>query len=351
MRSTYGATLLRGLLLAGLLVVRVSTAPAQVADSSFVQTFTDTLNLRLLWVSKGFDLRARHTQQPGTLLYLPRYRPRIGIGGFLWNVGFNLLLPLALPGDTDNRRVKRFDFQGSLFARRWLINGAFHRYQGFFIRPTGVLAPTDTDQFYEQLVTKKIQASITYLPGGNQVSLRSPYNQGVRQRKSSGSLLLSGSGTYLTLRDSADVTGQGGMTRADAPLSQVRIYALSTKIGYTANLIHNAWFVHLFAATGLDWQQIYYRQTGNNNAFLVEPNLDLRCGLGYDSGRAYAGVYGAVDYNQFQAGDWQFQGTSGQLRIFFGIRFAEPSWLRRRKPQFLEDLQNSPNIPLPPIFG
>ncbi len=332
-------------------LLRVNTTTAQVADSSFVQTYPDTLNLRLLWVSKGFDLRVRHARHEGRLLYLPRYRPRIGIGGFVWNIGFNLLLPLPVALATDDRPLRRFNFQGSLFARRWLIDGAFHRYRGFRVLQTGIPDTEDADVFLENLLTKKIQLSITYLPGGNRVSLRAPYNQGDRQQKTTGSLLLSGSGTYFTVRDPTDVIALRPSELANSTLPQVQVYIFSSKIGYTANLIYKSMFLHLFAATGLDWQQTYYQQSGKNNAFSVEPNFDIRSGLGYDGGRFYGGLYGLLDYNQFRAGEWRFQGTSGQLRVFFGIRFAEPRWLHRRKPKFLEDLQNSPSIPLPPIFG
>lgn len=329
------------------------SSPAQDAtpDSLFVHDFKDTINVRLQWVYKGFNLRAIHRQQPGAWTYRPRYRPRVGLGGFLWNVGFNLLLPLPLNRASEDQRLRRFDFQGSLFARRWLLDGAFHRYRGFFVQRTGVPAPANAEVFRDELVTKKIQFSLTYLPGGNRVSLRAPFNQGNRQRKAAGSVLLSASGTYLTVRDPTDVIAVRPPELTEALLSRVRVYALSTKVGYTANLVYRSWFAHLFAMTGLDWQQTYYLRSGAQNAFTVEPNFDLRAGGGYDGGRWYGGIYGAFDYNQFRAGDWQFQGLSGQLRLFFGIRFGEPKWLQRRKPQFLEDLQNSPSIPLPPIFG
>ena len=96
----------------------------------------------------------------------------------------------------------------------------------------------------------------------------------------------------------------------------MRVYALSSKVGYTANLIYRSWFVHLLAMTGLDWQQMYYVQGETQAAFAVEPTYDLRAGVGYDNGRWYAGAYGTLDYNQYQTGDWQFQATSGQLAVF-----------------------------------
>lgn len=332
------------------LLLRVGIASGQSVDSSFVQTFPQSLNIRLLYAMKGSDLRARHPQQEGTLLYLPRYHPRVGVGGFLWNVGFSLLLPLPLPQLRQDQRIKRFDFQSSVFATRWLVDGIFQRYRGFDLRRAGVPPSLEMNDFYPNLVTKKMSVSITYLPGGDRISLRTPFNQGVRQRKTAGSLLLSGSGTYLTVRDPAEVVPIT-LGSDQLPLERVRVYALSSKVGYTANLIYRSWFVHLLAMTGLDWQQAYYVQGETQSAFAVEPAFDLRSGVGYDNGRWYTGVYGTLDYNQYQAGDWQFQATSGQLRFFFGIRWAEPRWLQRRKPKFLEDWQNSPSIPLPPIFG
>ena len=348
--SKLGFAVPHWLWLALVLLLRVNLAPGQSVDSAFVQTFPQKLNLRLLWVTKGSNLRVRHSQQEGTLLYLPRFNPRVGVGGFLWNIGFNLLLPLPLPRIGQDKRIRRFDFQGSIFASRWLVDGIFQRYRGFTVRRVGVLPSLELNEFQPELVTKKMSVSITYLPGGDRISLRTPYNQGVRQRKTSGSLLLSGSGTYLTVRDPAVVVPLP-LRLDQLPLERVRVYALSSKVGYTTNLVYRSWFVHLLAMTGLDWQQVYYEQSGTQRAFAVEPAFDLRAGLGYDNGRWYIGGYGTLDYNQYQAGDWQFQATSGQFRIFLGLRFTEPGWLQRRKPKFLEDWQNSPSIPLPPIFG
>ena len=341
----------RRLLIIGVaLLLPVSRAVGQSVDSSYVQKFPRTLNLRLIYAIKGSDLRVRHPQQEGRLLYLPRYHPRVGVGGFLWNVGFSLLLPLPFPQLRQDQRIKRFDFQSSVFATRWLVDGIFQRYRGFDLRRAGVPPSLETNEFRPELVTKKMSVSITYLPGGDRVSLRAPFNQGVRQRKSAGSLLLSGSGTYLTVRDPAAVVPAIGLPD-ELALERVRVYALSSKVGYTANLVYRSWFVHLLAMTGLDWQQTYYVQGETQSGFAVEPAFDLRSGLGYDNGRWYAGMYGTFDYNQYQAGEWQFQAASAQLRFFFGIRLAEPRWLQRLKPKFLEDWQNSPSIPLPPIFG
>ena len=205
--------------------------------------------------------------------------------------------------------------------------------------------------FRGQLTTHKAQLSVTYLPGGRRLSLRAPYNQGDRQERATGSLLLSANFTYLSVRDPADVIALRSPLLTEDPLRQVQVYAFSGKLGYAANLVYRGWFAHLFAMTGLDWQRTYYQQSEEQNKFSIEPNFDARVGLGRDQGAWYAGIYGALDYNQFRAGGWQFQGLSGQVRLFVGIRFAEPQWLRRRKPRFLKDLQNSPNIPLPPIFG
>ncbi len=341
--------LIGGLVLVVVLLFRGGFVHGQSVDSSFIQTFPRQVNLRLLYVTKGGDLRVRHPQQQGRLLYLPRYQPRVGVGGFLWNVGFNLLLPLPLSWLGQDQRVRRFDFQTSVFATRWLVDGIFQRYRGFTLRRAGVPPSLEMDEFRPELVTKKMSVSITYLPGGDRVSLRTPYNQGVRQRKSAGSLLLSGSGTYLTVRDPAVVVPAVGLPSA-LPLERVRVYALSSKVGYTANLVYRSWFVHLLAMTGLDWQQTYSVQGETQAAFAVEPAYDLRGGLGYDNGRWYTGLYGTLDYNQYQAGDWQFQATSGQLRLFFGFRFVRTELVAAPKTQVLGRLAEQPQHSPAPHF-
>lgn len=124
-----------------LLLVFSNAVLGQSADSSFVETFPQKLNFRLQFVTKGGDLRVRNFQQEGRLLYLPRYQPRVGVGGFLWNIGFSLLLPLPSSWIGQDKRIRRFDFQSSVFATRWLVNGIFQRYRGFTLRRAGVFLP------------------------------------------------------------------------------------------------------------------------------------------------------------------------------------------------------------------
>ena len=326
------------LLLIGYIVPFVGTAQSAL-DTAYIHSFPDTMNLRMQWAYQGHDLRARHDQQSGALTYSPRYRPRVGIGGYLWKIGFNLLLPLPIVRDTNEKPLRRFDIQGTAFFRRWMFYVGYHRYQGFYLEsPQAIDGAQRAEVFLGDLRTKKLQVAATRIIGRHRVSFRAPYNQGNRQNKSAGSWLFQGNTTFLGVRDTKDITVLRSAALTEQALSEVQMYALGGKFGYTANLIHRSWVFHVLALGGLEVQQIRYEQGGARDSFTAAPGFEIRSGFGYDGVRWYTGVYGMVDYQQFQAGNWQFRGTSGQIRWYVGVRLAEPQWLHRLKPRILNRL-------------
>ncbi len=324
---------------------------AQEEEILYTQPFPDTLNLRLLWVNKGLNLRVKNNQGDSVFSYGPQYRPYAGFGGFLWNIGFNFLVPL--PQTRQYEQIKRFDFQGSLFAKYWLIDGIYQRYKGYYIHPVGSRPNALADYFNSDLLARKIQASITYLPEGDKISLRSPFNQGNRQIKSAGSFLLSGGFSYFKLQGEQGILPRGWITPEDPSLiHDVRLASITSLIGYTGTwVLSQRFYLHLYGLAGLGFQQKRLENAQTIHAFSVKPIYDGRAGFGYDNGHFYAGVYGVMDYASFQVETWNFQELSSQLRLFVGIRLTEPAFLQKIKPGFLERLRNSPNIPLPPIFG
>lgn len=323
----------------------------QQEDITYIQKFQDSLNLRLLFAQKGLQLQASNSQQKQDFYFNPSYRNYVGWGGFLWNIGFNVLIPVS-PALKENN-LRRFDFQGSLFAKNWLVDGTYQRFQGFVLADQSRSPNAEPDRYQHDMVLKKIQATITYLPGGENFSLRFPFNQGDRQRKSQGSLLLSSDFSYTKLENEAGILPEEAGFSADpnGQLDALRFYSLNALMGYGATLVYRNFFFHAFGLTGLGFQRKRYNALEEKRSFAVEPVYDIRGAVGYDHGGWYAGVYASSDYTVVEIEQWQFIGRTSQIRCYVGIRINEPRFLRKIKPKFLENWRNSPNIPLPPVFG
>ncbi|MEM9673567.1 MAG: DUF4421 family protein [Cyclobacteriaceae bacterium] len=319
-------------------------------DSTYIQKFPDTLNLRVLLVQKGLHLSVRNNQQNQRFFFTPWHRNYVGVGGFLWNIGFNILVPVSpsLKGE----EIDRFDFQGSIFARNWLFDGIYQNYQGFIQASNEFDPNADPDQYLRDTQIKKIQTTVTYLPSGKQFSLSFPFNQGMRQRKSGGSLLLSGDFSYKKIASESNILPDANLLVDDPvrKLTKVEAYSLTTMMGYSATLVYRNFFAHAFGLTGLGFQNVYYFEETEKRGFAIEPTYDIRGAIGYDCSRWYTGVYVSSDYTISDVEGWQFVSRTSQVRLYLGIRFTEPHFLRKIKPKFLKKLQNSPNIPLP-FFG
>jgi hypothetical protein len=317
-------------------------------DPEYVQKFPDTLNLRVLFVQKGLHLSVRNQQQKQSFFFTPWRLNYVGVGGFLWNIGFNILInPVSPPPETEE--LNRFDFQGSIYARDWLFDGIYQNYQGFIQTNDEFDPNADPDQYLRDTQIKKIQATITYLPSGKQFSLGFPFNQGVRQRKSSGSLLLSGDFSYKKIASESNILPETNLLVNDPvrSLTKVEAFSLTTMMGYSATLVYRNFFMHAFGLTGLGFQNVYYFEETEKRRFAIEPTYDIRGAVGYDCSSWYTGVYAFSDYTISDVEGWQFISRTSQIRFYLGIRFTQPNFFRRTKPKFLEKLQNSPNIPLP----
>lgn len=351
-------------------------------DTTYIKEFPDKLNLRALGVVKSLNLNVRGLQNDMLFYYGPRHRSYVGIGGLLWNIGFSIMMPVSNPGEQKDCDMKRLNLQGSLFANRWLISGIYQRYKGYYIMPADRQgakrfreSPFREPPFREQMLSRKIEGTITYLPGGNKLSMRAPFNQSVKQIKSAGSFVMSASFSHFTLQDKQEgILPQALQTGNQALLRSIQLSSLNTSMGYACTLVHRNFFLHLFGLTGLGFQLQQHerdvpvavttgghdqRNTAQRGAaqqdeaikdFSLKPVYDGRAALGFDNGDFYAGVYTIADYNGSRFEQLKFEEFTTQIRFFVGLRLDQPTWLSKLKPAFLEKWQNNPIIPLPSIF-
>lgn len=334
-----------------LFIITPGYASAQPRDSLYVQSFADSLNLQLLFVQKGLLLKAKGPKEQQQYYFTPWYQNYLGFGSFLWNIGFNVLVQFS--PKLDNEAFSRFDIQSSVFAKRWLMDFIYQDYQGVIVTQDQFNLNPGPDMVNEDLTNKKIQATLTYLPNGDQYSLRFPVNQGDRQIKNSGTFLLSSDFSFTKLTDVRTILIEefdpGYMGSPE--LQELRYYSLNALMGYSATGLLNDFYFHIFGLAGLGFQRQRYRTDRSHEGFAVEPVYDIRGAVGYDNGNWYSGLFLTLDYTRVDIQEWEFITRTSQIRCYLGIRFTQPDFLRRIKPKFLDRLRNSPNIPLPSFLN
>ncbi len=315
---------------------------AQAFDKTFVRNFPDTINARWLVVRKGLHLDLAQRGQHYRLL--PDKRTYLGVGGFFWNIGFSLLVPVSSPPLSGflQSPVKRFDFQGSVYSKYWLLDVVYQHNRGYEVSPAShyLSAPetTATVSWLPDLEVRHVRVGAARVFNGEQIAMRSSFTQGSRQRKSIASWLLSGGLSFF------DVHGSPVIFPTDLlpPTSpqQVRSRSLELQPGFAANLVHRYWTVNVTGLAGPSLQHRYVEKTSVEKSWAVEPVLDARMAVGYDNGRYFFGIWGVAHYMQSVASpETKLTYINQNVRLYIGFRFAEPDWLRKLEPEILDRLE------------
>jgi hypothetical protein len=308
-------------------------------EQTYIDAYRDTMNVKLLVTNRGLTTSLRRTSDDERVRFAPDNRSYLGVGGYVWGLGFQVHLPLPLSwffDETIASESRIFDVQATLYLKQWLLEGIYQSYRNLY--PAGQMAFGE-QVLNDEIDSRKVQATATYLFGGERVAMRSPYNRNLKQLKSAGSWMFTFGFSSLELqgRESVVPSAYRSAFAPDTLYSDLRAAALLGRPGYIYNLVEGDFFLHASASVGLSLQRKFYRREAiREQEWGLAPVYNFRAALGYDNGRYFAGISGVYYRTYMQADQLRLLEEARNLQLFFGYRFAEPGWISRNKPAILQ---------------
>lgn len=218
-------------------------------DSNYVESLPDLWSLRLYGVIKSQSNTIRSTETNQSVKYFPNNLFSLGFGisykFFLLDIGFNIKT-------STNYASERFDFQGSVFGSKYVIDYALQRYVGY-----DLVDPQPGEfTFREDLGVWDLGINFTYAFTKNRLSIKSAMIGSEIQKKSSGAFALGGFfSTYHLKADSSIIPPQrssGFNTYAE--IEQIDLVNFGIGAGYVANLVlPGNFFLYAAAMPGIGW--------------------------------------------------------------------------------------------------
>ena len=278
-------------------------------DSAYVKDHSEMLGVRLFTSTKYNALRIGNKNDGDDLVYRPTNQFNIGIGASYKK--FTLNLGTGIPFVTTERREKfghsrYLDAQANIFSPERATNLFLQFFKGYHLadvkenqigwpeQETDRPFREDIEQFNFGITTLRVFNSKRY-------SYRAAFNQDAWQRRSQGSFLLGGYGTYYRLRADSSLVPSILSSEFDdeASIDRGDLIDLGPMGGYAYTLVLNQhFFITGSAALGVGLSMQYLESDP------TEPGVDhykgttwgpgwhlqLRGGMGYNSARNQIGI-------------------------------------------------------------
>ncbi|WPP49359.1 DUF4421 family protein [Catalinimonas niigatensis] len=310
-------------------------------DEAYVQTFKDTLNVKFIITNRTLNTSLQGNEQDKRMKLAPNQLSYLGIGGYIWGIGFQLHQALPIGWFYDNELLddsRVFDFQGTLFRNKWLLDGGYQSYQNLYISNPDDFADGQALMSGEQFDLRRMLGTVTYALNGRRLAFKSAFNLNHRQLQSAGSGLLTAGYAYTRLK--SENPALSSIPIQEALPSAIRGVSFLLRPGYAYHFVYRKFYLHTSAAAGLALQyQTYTRAEVRQNNWGLAPSYNLRGSLGYDNGRYFASLLGVFYRTSLEVEELHLRENAHNIQLMVGYRFAEPKWLLDRKPAILKKLQ------------
>jgi len=310
-------------------------------QNAFVDVFQDTMNVKMLVTNRGLFTALRQLESDESLKFAPNNRSYLGVGGYVWDLGFQFHFPLPITWFFDRARTTESritDVQATLYRKKWLVEGVFQWYRNLYLSDDQSLDNLAEGIQEGNIRARRIMVGASHLFTGEQLSVKAPFNRNLRQVQSAGSFMLTGGFSSIELEGEESVIPLGARERFanDTSLTEISAISVFARPGYAYNFVYNKFFFHLSGSLGLALQyKIYKDEEGRHTNWGVAPNYNVKGATGFDNGKYFAGVSSVFTFGSVQVDQIRLLETSRNLQLFVGYRFAEPQWLRDLKPGFL----------------
>lgn len=306
-----------------------------------MDAFQDTMNVKFLITNRGLFTALRQEKRDQLIKFAPNNRSYLGVGGYVWGLGFQFHFPLPISWFFDRARTQESritDFQGTLYRKKWLLEGGFQWYRNLYLSNDRSLDNVNEEVQQGRIQARRVMVGATHLFSGEEVSVKSPFNRNNRQLQSAGTWMLASGLSSIELKGEESIIPselREGFD-SDTTVSEISAVSFYARPGYAYNFVYRNFFLHTSGSLGLALQYKFFEQQDNRTtAWDVAPVYNFKAATGFDNGKYFAGVSAVFTYGSVQMNELRLLERSRNLQLFVGYRFAEPQWLRDLKPSFL----------------
>lgn len=311
-------------------------------DTNYVQTFPGFITTRLYLSRKYTDITFQDQVENFLIDYEPNTTLNLGIGGTFNGFTLNLAYGFGfLNQDKTKGTTKYLDLQSHIYLRKHVIDFFGQFYTGMYLENTTSLYPDRTDDYY-----LRPDISIVFVGGSyfrvfndEKYSYSASLVQNEWQKKSAGSFLLGAKAFIMgAVSDSNMIPTFLGDTLFSSMdgVNRIRTTQFGPGIGYTHTFVIKH---HFFFTLSLDLNimisNVAYRgeNLGLVEEWQVNPSVDVRMAIGYNSANSYFGLSYVEDENKMKSEDNLVHSafSIGNVRLNYAKRF-------RMGPKFEEKI-------------
>ena len=307
-------------------------------DTTYIRLYPNTIKVKGIFLDRYFDLRLKEKGYDPIVKLAAREQSYFGIGVTVWNL--NLDIASLIPNPLEKKEIgeeEGFDIQLSLYTRRWNFDAAVERFRNFTLKNAEILEDFEDERStLNSLDVRRVIVGGSYIFHPDKFSFRSSFIQVDRQLKSAGSPVLSFDYTYLSIKSDSLFTPSSISEGTLEPVA-TKVHKFAVQPGYSYNFIHKAWYVNTTVAAGFNVQQVWYNMDNlTDTSIKLQPQLDVRGGIGYNSDTFSAGALIFYQLGRTRLSDLIMKVNRGSIRLFAAYRFPSPKFVRKVKPKFLD---------------
>lgn len=312
------------------LIFLTTTRALSAQDSAHIIDYSDRLLIRVYTVTKSNSLAIVNEGAGKTLKLLPNGNTSLGLGFNYKKFGLGVAfgLPASEQRDRKYGRTRRLDLQGSMYGKKFGVDGFFQKYEGYYNEnPQDFIDwNRDLQPRIESMRILSAGATVFYVFNSDTYSYRAAFVRDEIQRRSSGSFLLGLFGNY------DEGSTEEGFIPEEFPdslrtiidVKEFKNLAAGVSLGYAHNFVIDEKFILGIAVLpGFGYQKVVIRELDGTQRSEHQPAGQLlgRIALGYEHRHFFLGLTGSVNVRSIDLNPYDFNLATEQFRIIIGKRF------------------------------
>lgn len=307
----------------------------KIWDTTYYASCKNRLSLGLIVSDRSYRIGIESDNRNNAVNYAADARSAVGFVADYDKIALAVLFKAKYRDEARKGRSSYNNFMIGIGANRFLLEGSYRYFKGFYDENSGAYLPafTDTTPFYQApgLGATLLKLRFYYFMNYKRFSFKSAYSCGYRQTRSASSFILSFQFINERLRgDSAMIPfylrEQYG---ANARLNGLYFRGLGGGVGVTGTWVmgKKGWFLNGILVPNFQLQQRTYFYDSRNeqrDGVYFGAVLDGRVSLGFNSDRFFMSLMAGNDLHLLRGQGVRFEPSFTFASFMIGYRIGIP---------------------------